>query len=80
MSETPRGTSSKAPLRVVAIDGPAGAGKTTLARLVAEHLGLETLDTGAMYRSVAYLALKRGIDPGDAEAVAELDRATSCST
>jgi cytidylate kinase len=62
------------PLRVVAIDGPAGAGKSTLARAVAEHLGLKRLDTGAMYRSVAYVALREGIDPADAPAVAEIAR------
>ena len=62
------------PLRVVAIDGPAGAGKSTLARLLAKHMGLETLDTGAMYRSVTYFALRRGIDPSDAQAVAGLAR------
>ena len=59
---------------VVAIDGPAGAGKSTLARLVAEHLGLKWLDTGAMYRAVAYGALVRGIDPADAAAVVKLAR------
>jgi cytidylate kinase len=58
----------------VAIDGPAGAGKSTLARLVAEHLGLKWLDTGAMYRAVAYGALVRGIDPADAAAVVKLAR------
>jgi CMP/dCMP kinase len=61
-------------VRTVAIDGPAGAGKSTLARALAEHLGLERLDTGAMYRSVAWAALHRGIDPADAEAVATLAR------
>jgi cytidylate kinase len=61
-------------IRTVAIDGPAGAGKSTLARALAEHLGLERLDTGAMYRSVAWAALRRGIDPADVPAVAELAR------
>jgi len=62
-------------VRVVAIDGPAGAGKSTLAQAVAAHLGMERLDTGAMYRAVAWSALRRGVDPGDAEAVAALARA-----
>lgn len=56
----------------IAIDGPAGAGKSTLARSLAEHLGLERLDTGAMYRAVAWAALDRGIDPADTSAVARL--------
>jgi cytidylate kinase len=60
--------------KVVAIDGPAGAGKSTLAQAVAEHLGLERLDTGAMYRAVAWRALADGLDPGDAGAVAEMAR------
>jgi CMP/dCMP kinase len=48
---------------VVAIDGPAGAGKSTVARAVAERLGFTYLDTGAMYRSVALAALQRGAEP-----------------
>ena len=48
--------------RVVAIDGPAGAGKSTLAQSVAEHLGVERLDTGAMYRAVAWEALRHHVD------------------
>ncbi len=60
---------------MVAIDGPAGAGKSTLARSVAEHLGLERLDTGAMYRAVTWAALNRRIEPGAADAVARLARA-----
>ncbi|HVF32461.1 MAG TPA: (d)CMP kinase [Acidimicrobiales bacterium] len=59
-------------MRVIAIDGPAGSGKSTIGRRVAAALGLEYLDTGAMYRSVAFAALGRGIDPGDLEAVAAL--------
>lgn len=58
--------------RTVAIDGPAGSGKSTVARLLAERLGAERLDTGAMYRAVAWCALQKGIDPADAEAVAAL--------
>jgi CMP/dCMP kinase len=61
-------------LKTVAIDGPAGAGKSTLASLLAERLGLERLDTGAMYRAVAWAALEEGIDPTDREAVASLAR------
>jgi cytidylate kinase len=57
---------------LVAIDGPAGAGKSTVSSEVARHLGLERLDTGAMYRAVAALALERGVAPDDAPAVAAL--------
>jgi len=60
--------------RVVAIDGPAGAGKSTLAAALAERLGLERLDTGAMYRAVAWAALERRVDLADTEAVAALAR------
>lgn len=59
-------------LRVIAIDGPAGSGKSTVARKLAEALQLEYLDTGAMYRSVTFAALARGIDPDDEEKVAAL--------
>lgn len=50
---------------VVAIDGPAGAGKSTVARAVAAALGFTYLDTGAMYRCVGLAALERGVDPAD---------------
>ncbi len=56
----------------IAIDGPAGAGKSTVARAVAQHLGLDRLDTGAMYRSVAWAALQRHIDLDDQAALARL--------
>ena len=59
---------------MIAIDGPAGSGKSTIARHVAEALGLRYLDTGAMYRSVAFAALRRGIDPTDVEPVAHVAR------
>jgi len=59
---------------VLAIDGPAGSGKSTVAKAVARRLGLEYLDTGAMYRSVAFAALRGGVDPEDAEVVANLAR------
>jgi CMP/dCMP kinase len=61
-------------VRVIAIDGPAGSGKSTVARALAKRLGLDYLDTGAMYRAVAFAALRRGIDPDDAEPVARLVR------
>lgn len=59
-------------MQVIAIDGPAGSGKSTVGRALAERLGLTYLDTGAMYRGVAFAALRRGIDPSDAEPVAHL--------
>jgi cytidylate kinase len=59
-------------MRVIAIDGPAGSGKSTIGRALAARLGLEYLDTGAMYRSVTFAALRAGIDPTDTEAVAAL--------
>jgi cytidylate kinase len=59
---------------VIAIDGPAGSGKSTVSRAVATRLGLDRLDTGAMYRAVAWAALDRGIDPGDRPSVATLAR------
>ena len=55
-------------MRVVAIDGPAGAGKSTIARAVAEALGLEVLNTGAMYRAVTLAVLKSGADPNNEQA------------
>jgi len=61
-------------VRVIAIDGPAGSGKSTVGRLLAERLGLTYLDTGAMYRAVAFAAIRRGIDPMDPEPVAQLAR------
>lgn len=60
---------------VVAIDGPAGSGKSTVARRVAEALGLPALDTGAMYRAVTWAVLEAGIDPDDAAAVTAVARA-----
>jgi cytidylate kinase len=60
---------------IVAIDGPAGAGKSTVARALAERLGFRYLDTGAMYRALTWLAMQRGVDLGDANALAELARA-----
>ena len=57
---------------IIAIDGPAGAGKSTVTRRVARELGLIFLDTGAMYRSVTWLALHEGKDPSDRLALADL--------
>src|SRR3954454_15872765 len=59
---------------VIAIDGPAGAGKSTVARAVADALGFTYLDSGAMYRCVALATLQAGIDLGDAEAVGRIAR------
>lgn len=58
--------------RVVAIDGPAGSGKSTVARAVAARLKMDYLDTGAMYRAVAFTAMRRGIDPEDKALVAKI--------
>ena len=60
---------------IVAIDGPAGAGKSTVARAVAQRLGFRYLDTGAMYRALTWLALHEGIALDDGPALAELARA-----
>ncbi|MDH3227416.1 MAG: (d)CMP kinase [Thermoleophilia bacterium] len=57
---------------IVAIDGPAGAGKSTVARAVAKRIGAGYLDTGAMYRALTWLALQRGTDLDDAEELAAL--------
>lgn len=59
---------------IIAIDGPSGAGKSTLGRMLARKLGLLYLDTGAMYRAVAYAALRSGADTTDAEAMANVAR------
>ncbi|HZD48193.1 MAG TPA: (d)CMP kinase [Silvibacterium sp.] len=61
---------------IIAIDGPAGAGKSTVARHLAAHFGLLNLETGAMYRAFALKTLRRNIDPGDAAALQELTRST----
>ena len=59
---------------IVTIDGPAGAGKSTVARRLAARLGFRFLDTGAMYRAVAWAAVRDGLNLDDAEAVATLAR------
>lgn len=59
---------------IVAIDGPAGAGKSTVARELALRLGFGYLDTGAMYRSITWLALRRGLPLGEGPELGELAR------
>ena len=58
----------------VAIDGPMGSGKSTVARELARRLRFRYVDTGAMYRAVAVVAIRRGVDPDDPAAVAALVR------
>lgn len=62
---------------IVAIDGPSGSGKSSVAREIARRCDLTYLDTGAMYRSVALACLRRGVDPEDADAVAAVARDVS---
>jgi cytidylate kinase len=59
---------------IVAIDGPAGAGKSTVARAVADALGVGYLDTGAMYRALTLVALREGVPTDDGPALAEMAR------
>lgn len=59
---------------IIAIDGPSGAGKSTIAKAVARRLGFSCLDTGAMYRAVAWRAVQEGLDLEDDEALGELAR------
>jgi cytidylate kinase len=60
---------------VIAIDGPAGAGKSTIARRLATRLGFTYIDSGAMYRAVALWALRQNIDPSDMHRMEQLARA-----
>jgi cytidylate kinase len=62
------------PLRVIAIDGPAGSGKSTVAKAVARRLDLRYLDTGAMYRAITFAAMRAGVDPAEEEPVAQIAR------
>ena len=57
---------------IIAIDGPAASGKSTVAKAVARRLGIRHLDTGAMYRAVTWLALHEGVETTDTEALTEL--------
>ena len=59
---------------IVAIDGPAGSGKSTVALVLARRLGFRYLDTGAMYRALAWLARRDGVEPEDGDALARLAR------
>src|SRR6478735_7869821 len=59
---------------IVAIDGPAGAGKSTVARRLAERLGFRYLDTGAMYRALTWLALREGLPLGAGDPLGDLAR------
>lgn len=61
-------------MKVIAIDGPAGSGKSTVAKTVARRLDLPYLDTGAMYRAVAFAALRHGVDPAETDQVGRLAR------
>ncbi|MFN8594378.1 MAG: (d)CMP kinase [Thermomicrobiales bacterium] len=63
--------------RVIAIDGPAAAGKSTVARLLADRLGMLLFDTGALYRAVSLLAIRNGVDPSDGEDLADLARSST---
>lgn len=66
-------SSATAPtVRIVAIDGPGGSGKSTAAKAVAAKTGLPYLDTGAMYRAITFSVLQRGIDPSDWAATSEI--------
>ncbi len=65
--------------RRITIDGPAGAGKSTIGALVAERLGYLFLDTGAMYRAIALLALRRAVSPEDAGGLESIARHTRVS-
>ncbi len=62
------------PYDVIAIDGPSGVGKSTISKQVAEILGRDRLDTGAIYRAVTAAVLDAGVDPTDAEAASEIAR------
>ena len=64
---------------IVAIDGPAGCGKSTIAKMVAKRLGYYFLNTGSFYRAVTYAHLKKGLDPKDKESVLQTAKETNIS-
>ncbi len=65
--------SDKKPVEmIVTIDGPAGSGKSTVARLLAQRMHMDFLDTGAMYRGVAAVMLERGVNPANTKTAVEL--------
>ncbi len=66
-------------MTAIAIDGPAGAGKSTIARKAAQKLGFLYVDTGALYRAVGLFMLQQGVDPGDAHTVIPLLKSVSVS-
>ncbi len=74
LAGSPAAPPGEVPRLVIAVDGPAGAGKSTVSAAISQRLGIPRLDTGAMYRAVTWLALERGIDPDDRPAVAEIAR------
>lgn len=73
-SRSPEQLPERSPERlpIIAIDGPAGAGKSTVARQIAHRIGLLYLDTGAMYRALTWFVLQQNVDPADEAAVAQL--------
>lgn len=62
---------------IIAVDGPAGAGKSTVSKLLAQRLGFVYIDTGAMYRALTLKAIEQGIDINDAKALEDMARSTS---
>ena len=64
---------------IIAIDGPAGAGKSSVTKIVAQNLGFSCLDTGAMYRAIAWYALENGVSLDDAAALTDIARTHAIS-
>ncbi|MDD3818708.1 MAG: (d)CMP kinase, partial [Actinomycetota bacterium] len=61
---------------IITIDGPAGSGKSTIAKILARELGLKYIDTGAMYRALTLIAIQNNIDPNDEESILKIARKT----